>query len=81
LRERDALALPAAQVARKAIPKSGKIESRQPGLGLCACGPAVDAIQNKAERDIVARRLPRQQRIVLKQDPDLRTRQAGLDRT
>jgi len=31
------------------------------------------------ERDIVPRRLPRQKRIVLKQDADLRTRQAGLD--
>jgi hypothetical protein len=80
LRECHALALPAAQVARKAIPEPGKIEPRQPSFGLGTRGPAVDTIQNKPKRDIVARRLPRQQRIVLKQDADLRTRQAGLDR-
>src|SRR5262249_60930372 len=73
------LACPAAQVARKAIAKASKIESRQPGLGLGARGPAVDTIQNKPERDIVARGLPREQRIILKQDADLRTRKAGLD--
>jgi hypothetical protein len=37
-------------------------------------------LEGETERDVVARGLPRQQRIVLEQDADLRARKLGLDR-
>jgi hypothetical protein len=41
---------------------------------------ALHAIEGQAERNIVARRFPRQQGIVLEQDADLRARKIGLHR-
>jgi hypothetical protein len=40
---------------------------------------ALHAIEGQAKRDIVARCLPRQQRVVLEQDADLRGRNVRLD--
>ena len=80
LRERHALALAAAQVPRKPVLESGKPEPRQPGVGLLERGLPLHAVEAQAERHVVARRAPRQQRVVLEQDAKLGRRDLGLDR-
>ena len=80
LRERDALALTAAQVAWKPVAEPGETKPLEPGLRLGQRLATLHAVEGETERDVVARRLPRQQRIVLEQDADLRTRKPGLDR-
>ena len=76
LRERDALALAAAEVTGKAVAEARKIQPVEPGLRLGQRLAALHAVEGQAERDIVARRLPRQQRVVLEQDADLRAAQS-----
>src|SRR5215208_6289139 len=80
LGERDALALAAAQAARVAIAEPGEPEPLQPPVRLSERLAALDTGKAEAERDIVARRLPRQQGVILKQYAELRARHAGLDR-
>ena len=75
LGERDALALAAAQVPGKPVAEAGEIQPLEPGVRLGERLAALHAIEGEAERDIVARRLPRQQGVVLEQDADLRARQ------
>ena len=59
LGEGDALALPAAQAARVAVTEAGEPEPLQPGFGLGESPAALDAREDEAQRDIVARRFPR----------------------
>src|SRR5437588_2547945 len=79
LRQRRTLALSAAQVPGKTIAETGKVQPLKPSLRFGKRRSALDAIEREAECDVVAHRFPRQKRIVLKQNPDLRRRQAGLD--
>ncbi len=80
LRESNALALPATQRSWEALPEAIKPQPAEPSLrltpGLLA-GRAADA---HAEGDILARRPPRQQRVVLKQDPHFATIEAERHR-
>ena len=79
LGECDALALAAAQMAGKAIAEARETEPPQPGVRLGQRPAALHAVQDQAERHVVARRLPRQQGIVLEQEADLRARERRLD--
>src|SRR5205085_11206028 len=80
LRERDAFALAAAEMTRETVAEARQSEPFQPLLRLFARLALWHAVQGEAERDVLARGLPRQQRVVLKQDADLRGRNLGLDR-
>ena len=80
LRKRDALALSAAQAARKAVAKPREIEPREPCVGLGQRFTSHHAVECEAERDILARRFPRQQRIILEQDAELRACKVRFDR-
>src|SRR5262249_12490642 len=79
LRQRHALALAAAQMAGKPIAEAGEMEPIEPCLSFGERLPALHAVENETEGDVFARRLPRQQRIVLEQDADLRAGEARLD--
>ena len=81
LRERDALALAAAQMTREAMPEAGKTQPLEPDVSLLLRPGPFDAVEDETERDILARGLPRQQGVVLKQDADLGWRKPGLDRS
>ena len=74
LRERDALALPAAEVARKAIAETGEAEPPEPLVGLRPAPRRAPRREVETERDVVTRGLPRQQRVVLEQHADLGAR-------
>src|SRR5258705_1903860 len=78
--KRNALALAAAEVTGKAIAEARKAEALKPGLRLGERLLPLRSVECKAERYVVARRLPRQQSIVLEQEADLRARKVGLDR-
>ena len=80
LRKRDALALAAAQTTGKPVAEANQIQPLKPCFRLGERVAVLHAIEDQAERDIVARRLPRQQGIVLEQDANLRARKVGLDR-
>jgi hypothetical protein len=62
------------------VAEARKIQPLKPCFRLGECLAALHAIEAQAERDIVARRLPRQQGIVLEQDAELRAGKVGLDR-
>jgi hypothetical protein len=81
LRQRHALALAAAQATGKSIAEAAEIEPLEPCLRLGQGRAALGAVEKEAERDVVARGLPRQQRIILEQDADLRARELVIDRT
>src|SRR5690349_21028934 len=66
-------------MARVALAEPGEAEPVEPFLGLGERPAPLDAAEAEAERDIVARRLPRQQRVVLEEDADLGPGEAGLD--
>jgi hypothetical protein len=68
LRDRDALALAAAQVARITISESGQAEAIEPFVRGLQGAAAIHAAKAEAERDIVACGTPRQQRVILEQD-------------
>jgi hypothetical protein len=72
--------LPAAQVPRVTLAEAGEAEPVEPSFRLRQRLAALDPAEPQTERDIVARRLPRQQRVVLEQDAELVARQFGLDR-
>jgi hypothetical protein len=67
-------------VAGKAIAEARKAQALKPGLRLGERLLALGSVECKAERYVVARRLPGQQSIVLEQEADLRARKVGLDR-
>jgi hypothetical protein len=67
-------------VPRVTLAEAGEAEPVEPGFRLRLRLAALDPVEPQAERDIVARRLPRQQRVVLEQDAELAARQLGLDR-
>ena len=71
LRERDALSLPAAQVARIALARSRQPNPAEPMVGLHQRALARMAVEFESERHVVACRLPGQQRVVLEQHADL----------
>ena len=75
----NALALAAAQLTGKSVAEARKIQPVEPCLRLDERLAALHAIEGQAKRDIVARCLPRQQRVVLEQDADLRGRNVRLD--
>ena len=79
LRQRHTLALAAAQATGKAVAEAREIEPLEPGVRLGERLPALHAVEGETQRDIVARRLPRQQGIVLEKDAHLRACKAGLD--
>ena len=64
---------PPLKMARKPVAEAGEIEPLEPCFRLGERLAALHAVEGQAERD-VARRLPRQQGIVLEQDADLRRR-------
>src|SRR6185295_7196660 len=72
--------LAAAEVTGKAIAEAHKIQALKPGLRLGERLFALHSVECEAERDVVARRLPGQQRIVLEQDAELRARKVRFDR-
>ena len=80
LREGDALALAAAELTGKPVAEARKIQPVEPCFRLGQRLASLHAIEGQAERDIVARCLPRQQGVVLEQDADLRGRNVRLDR-
>ncbi len=64
----------------KRSPKPGEAKPLEPGVGLDQRLAALHAVQGQAEHHVVARRLPRQQRIVLEQQADLGVAERRLDR-
>ena len=56
-------------------------ETVEPGIRLGKRAATLHAAEGQAERDVIARRLPWQQGIVLEEDADLRAREARLDRS
>jgi hypothetical protein len=66
---------------RVTLAEAGEAEPVEPGFRLRQSLAALESAEPQAERDIgVARRLPRQQRVVLEQDAELAARQFSLDR-
>src|SRR5262249_24762783 len=65
LRDRHALALAAAEMAREAVLEAGEPEPGEPLVGLRARLRALEAVEGQPEGDVLARRPPRQQRVVL----------------
>src|SRR5262249_59152554 len=78
-RQRNARPRPAAQLTGKATAEPRETEPLEPDVRLGERLPALHAVEAEAQRDIVARRLPRQQGVVLEKDSHLRARKAGLD--
>ncbi len=74
----DTLALAAAQVPGEPVAETGKAKALEPPLGRIERRPPLDAIKNQAEGDVIAGGAPGQQRVVLKQDPDLGARKSGF---
>src|SRR5437763_10223603 len=68
-------------MTREAMAEARQSEPFEPLLRLFARLALWHSVQGEAERDVLARGLPRQQRVVLKQDADLRGRNLGLDRS
>jgi hypothetical protein len=66
-------------VAWKPVAEAAQIQPLEPCFRLGQRLAALHAVEVQAERDIVARRLPRQQSIVLEQNADLRARKIRLD--
>ena len=79
LRERHALALAAAEMAREAILEAGEPEPVKPLVGLRARSCALDAAEGQPEGDVLACRLPRQQGVVLEEDANLRSFELAFD--
>ena len=67
-------------MARITVFKTGQAEASQPAIGLDQRLITISPVEDQAKRDVLARRLPRQQRVILKQDADFRTLQPGIDR-
>ncbi len=78
--KRNALALAAAEVTGKAIAEARKAQALKPGLRLGERLLALRSVECEAERNVVARRLPGQQGIVLEEEAELRARKVRLDR-
>src|SRR5712691_11948377 len=66
---------------RKAMAEAGEADPFEPEIGPFERRAAAHAVQSEAEGDVVPRRLPRQERVVLEQDGDFRGRDLGLDRS
>ena len=81
LRQRDALALAAAQRSGKALAETGEPQSAEPRLGLVAGMRARLAADAQAERHIIERGAPRQQRVILEENPQIATIEVAGDRT
>jgi hypothetical protein len=71
--------LAAAQPTGKPVAEARKIQPIKPCFRLGERLAALHAIEGQAERNIVARSLPRQQGVVLEQDADLRACKVRLD--
>ena len=65
-------------MARITVAEPFKAEARQPLVGGAQRLRALHAAKTEAERDVVARGAPRQQRVVLEQDADLGLRKFRL---
>src|SRR5690606_17559235 len=74
-----ALSLAAGKLARKAVAEPVKAEPREPFVGAALGRLRVLAPNPQAERDVLARRAPRQQGVVLKQEADLGRRDFQRD--
>jgi len=61
--------------------EAGEAEPLEPEIGLRERFAAGHAVQGEAEGDVVTRRLPRQEGVVLEQDGDVRRRDLTLDRS
>ena len=57
---------------REAIGEVGEAEPSEPGFRLGKRLAALHAAEGETERDIVPRGFPRQQRVILEQDAELR---------
>src|SRR5262249_59925114 len=62
-----------------AVAEPAATEPGEPGARPGGRLPALHAVEGEAEGDIIARRLPWQQGVVLEKDSHLRSRKAGLD--
>jgi len=68
-------------MAGKAVAETGETQPIKPKIGFLQGPFSVLAAERQPERDVVARRLPGQQRVVLKQHADLGARQFRVDKT
>jgi len=81
LGEGDALALPTAQMTWKAVFESAEAEAAQPCVGFRQRLLSLGSVEDEPKRDVLARGLPRQQRVVLKQDADFGSGESGVNLT
>src|SRR5437899_455602 len=81
LSEGHALPLASAEMPGEALAEAGEAEPFEPEIGLCERLAARHAVQGEAERDVVTRRLPGQEGVVLEEDGDVRRRDLTLDRS
>ena len=81
LRQRDALALAAAQRSGKAPAQTDEAQFTEPRFGLVAGMRAWLAADAQTERHIIKRRAPRQQRVVLEENPHITAIEVAGDRT
>src|SRR3954463_8524703 len=81
LRDGDPLSLAAAQVPRKAAAETLQPDALEPAIGSFERQGPRRAAEGEAKRHVLARALPRKQRIVLEEHADVGGRDLGRDRS